>query len=103
MMRELLTAIGLEGCYNKELELRMRVGMQLVTRDYFNNSACPMWLRVEQLLRALQLGVQFEQPPPGTVISSAGDKGYQLRSGPGGDHRVGLGAQRVYPLRGKLQ
>jgi hypothetical protein len=98
-VRELLTAIGLTASFTAELNLRVRLGMPLVERAYFLRCACPLFLVPEQFVRALQSGIQFSQPPPNLKLGTIDGDGRQDGGGLGRDHRVGGGAQRIYPLR----
>ena len=98
-MRELLTAIGLAASYNAEIELRVRVGLPIIEPGIFLFSAAPCFLMPEQFMRALQAGVQFSQPPPDVKLGLVNIDRRKNSGGLGGDHRVGGGAQRVYPFR----
>ena len=98
-MRELLTAIGLRAAYQAEVSARISLGLPIPAIDTFLNSASPLFLRPPEFMRALQLGVQFCAPPPGVKLGLVGNDGSQNGGGLGRDQRVGLGAQRVYPLR----
>src|SRR5215472_12110368 len=97
---ELLTAIGLSAAYTAEVTTRLRLGLLVPSVDTFLNSASPLFLRPPQFLRALQLGIEFCAPPPGVKLGVVGGDGSQNGGGLGADHRVGGGAQRVYPFRG---
>jgi len=99
-MRELLTAIGLSASYDAELALRVRLALPICNRDIFLRSASPLFLCPEQFMRALQAGIQFTAPPPQVKLGVVGGDGSQNGGGLGADHRVGGGAQRVYPFRG---
>lgn len=99
-MRDLLTAIGLTASYQAEVATRLKLGLVLPSVDTFLNSAAPLFLKPPDFLRALQLGVQFCAPPPGVKLGLVGEDRGQNGGGLGRDHRVGLGAQRVYPFRG---
>ena len=98
-MRELLTAIGLTGSFYAEISLRVRLGLPIIEPAIFLKSACPAFLLPEQFMRALQCGIQFSAPPPDVKLALAGRDGRQDGGGLGRDHRVGGGAQRIYPLR----
>lgn len=98
-MRELLTAIGLAAAYQAEVASRIRLGLVIPDVPTFLNSASPLFLRPPQFLRALQLGVEFCAPPPGVKLGLVGNDRSQDGGGLGRDHRVGGGAQRVYPFR----
>jgi hypothetical protein len=98
-MRDLLTAIGLTASFTAELNLRVRVGLPIVERDFFLRSAWPAFLSPEQFMRALQAGIQFSQPPPNVRLGTIDGDGRESSGGFGRDHRVGGGAQRIYPLR----
>lgn len=98
-MRELLTAIGLAGSFTAEIELRVRNGLPLVAPEIFLRSAAPCFLTPEQFMRALQAGVRFSPPPPNVKLGIVDGNGSEYRGGLGRDHRVGGGAQRIYPLR----
>jgi len=98
-MRELLTAIGLSGAFTAEVAMRVRAGLPIVDRLFFLRSAAPLFLRPEEFMRALQCGIQFSQPPPNVKLGIVGDDGGQHGGSLGGDHRVGGGAQRIYPFR----
>ena len=100
-MRELLTAIGLTGSFNAEIELRVRLGLPIIEPLIFLKSACPCWLTPEQFMHAMQAGVVFSQPPPEVLATLVRSDGRQNGGGLGRDHRVGGGAQRIYPLRGQ--
>ena len=99
-MRELLTAIGLSAAYTAEVAMRLRLALPVCERDIFLRSASPLFLCPEQFMRALQLGIQFSAPPPQVKLGLVGNDGSQNGGGLGRDHRVGGGAQRVYPFRG---
>lgn len=98
-MRELLTAIGLAGAYASECEFRLRLGLPLPSTEMFLNSACTAFLKPPQLMRAMQLGVQFCPPPPDVKLGLVGENRGQGDVLLGREQRVGLGAQRVYPFR----
>lgn len=98
-MRELLTAIGLTGSFYAEISLRVRLGLPIIEPAIFLKSACPAFLLPEQFMRALQAGVQFSAPPPEVKLALAGRDGSENRGALRSDHRVGGGAQRIYPFR----
>lgn len=98
-LSELLTAIGLTAAYTVEVSTRLQLGLPIPSVDLFLNSASPMFLRPPEFLRALQLGVQFCQPPPGVKLGLLDYDRGQHGGGLGRDHRVGGGAQRIYPFR----
>ena len=98
-IRELLTAIGLSASFAAELTLRVRLALPIIERDIFLRSASPLFLAPLEFMRALQAGIQFSQPPPGVKLGVVGGDGGQDGGGLGRDHRVGGGAQRIYPLR----
>lgn len=98
-MRELLTAIGLTAAYQAEVASRLQLGLPLPAVETFLNSASPLFLKPPQFLRALQLGVEFCAPPPGVKLGLVDNDRGERGGGLGRDHRVGLGAQRIYPLR----
>lgn len=102
-MRELLTAIGLTAAYTAEVTTRLKLGLVLPSVETFLLSASPMFLKPPEFLRALQLGVQFCPPPPGVKLGLVGEDRSEGGGGLGRDHRVGLGAQRVYPFRRNLK
>lgn len=102
-MNELLTAIGLIGAYRMECELRVRLGMPWCNEETFLNCAAPVFLCPSEMLRAMQAGVTFSQPPANVQFISPGRNWGKGGGGLGGDHRVGGGAQRVYPFRSKPQ
>lgn len=98
-MREFLTAVGLTASFTAEVELRVRHGLPLVEPFVFLRSAAPCFLTPEQFMRALQGGVQFSAPPPNVKLGIVDGDGSKHGGGLGRDHRVGGGAQRIYPLR----
>lgn len=98
-MRELLTAIGLTAAYQQEVSMRLQMGEGIPSIEMFLNYASPMFLRPLEILRALQAGISFSPMPSNVRLALVQDDGNQLRGGPGRDHRVGGGAQRVYPFR----
>lgn len=102
-MKELLTAIGLTAAYQGEVSARLQLGLPLPAVEIFLNSATPLFLKPADFLRAMQLGIQFCQPPPGVKLGLVGNNGGERGGGLGGHHGVGGGAQRIYPFRGKPQ
>lgn len=98
-MRELLTAIGLTALYEAELQMRLRLGAGIVPREGLISSRLPILVSPEDFLRLLRMGVEFSLPPPEAVLPLAGLDRSQHGGGLGRDHRVGGGAQRIYPLR----
>jgi len=98
-MRELLTAIGLSAAFTAENALRVRLAIPICERDMFLRSASPLFLVPQQFMRALQAGVQFAPPPPGVKLGVIDGDGSQNGGGFGRDHRIGGGAQRIYPFR----
>lgn len=98
-MRELLTAIGLTASFTAEVALRVRLGIPIIEPAIFLKSACPCWLMPEEFMRAMQAGVKFSQPPPEVLGTLVDSHGRQNGGGLGRDHRVGGGAQRIYPFR----
>ena len=98
-MKELLTAIGLSAAFTAENALRVRLAIPICERDMFLRSASPLFLVPQQFMRALQAGVQFAPPPPGVKLGVIEGDGSQNGGGFGRDHRIGGGAQRIYPFR----
>lgn len=98
-MRELLTAIGLAASFTAETELRVRNGLPLVEPEFFLRSAAPVFLAPAEFMRALQSGVKFSAPPPNVKLGIVDGNGSEYRGTLGRDHRVGGGAQRIYPFR----
>jgi hypothetical protein len=96
---QLLIAIGLYASYRMENELRARLSMPWCTIETFLQSAAPAFLTPEMFLRAMQAGIVFSMPPQDAGIILPGLNGGQDRGSLGRDHRVGSGAQRIYPLR----
>jgi hypothetical protein len=96
---ELLIAIGLNASYRMENELRARLNMPWCTIEVFLASAAPAFLTPQMFLRAMQAGIVFSMAPQNAGIVLPGLNGGQNGGGLGRDHRVGSGAQRVYPLR----
>jgi hypothetical protein len=98
-VRELLTAIGLTASFTAEINLRVRLGMPIIEREFFLRSACLLFLTPEQFMRALQCGIQFSQAPPNVKLATVDGDGRESGGGFGRDHGVGGGAQRIYPFR----
>jgi hypothetical protein len=98
-VREFLDAIGLSAAYQAEINLRVRVGLPIIERAIFLRSASPLFLTPDQFMRALQCGIQFSQKPPNVQLTMVDGDGGKNGGGLGRDHRVGGGAQRIYPLR----
>ena len=98
-IENLLTAIGLAAAYQAEVASRIRLGLVIPDVPTFLNSASPLFLKPVDFLRAMQRGVQFCPPPPGVKLGLVGHDGGEHGGTLGRDHRVGGGAQRIYPLR----
>jgi hypothetical protein len=98
-LSNLLIAIGLAAAYTAEVSTRLKLGLVLPSVDTFLSSASPLFLRPVDFLRALQLGIKFTQPPPGVKLGLVGNDGGQDGGALGRDHRVGGGAQGIYPFR----
>ena len=98
-LNNLLTAIGLAAAYQAEVASRIRLGLVIPDVPTFLNSASPLFLKPIDFLRAMQRGVQFCPPPPGVHLGLVGHDGRESGGGLRSDHRVGGGAQRIYPFR----
>lgn len=98
-LSNLLIAIGLAAAYTAEVASRLRLGLVIPDATTFLNSASPLFLKPADFLCALQLGIKFCPPPPGVKLGLVEFDGHQGGGGLGGDHRLGSGAQRVYPFR----